>query len=102
MSGHKYLADTNAFIFLLNRHPALKSVLNSEWSYSFITEIELKGKTGISQNELNKVSELLSSCTKIPFVEEINQLTITLRQQYRIKLLMQSLQQFPYIEIFHS
>lgn len=85
MNGHKYLADTNAFIFLLARHPALKPVLNSEWCYSFITEIELKGKTGISQGELKKVSELLAACTKIPFTEEVNHLTITLRQQYRIK-----------------
>lgn len=85
MNGHKYLADTNAFIFLLNRHPALKSVLDSEWSYSFITEIELKGKKDITQGELKKVTELLSSCTKIPFTEEINQLTISLKQQYRIK-----------------
>ncbi|MCW5909906.1 MAG: type II toxin-antitoxin system VapC family toxin [Cyclobacteriaceae bacterium] len=86
MSGHKYLADTNAFIFLLNRHPAIKPVLDSEWSYSFITEIELKGKTGITTSELKKVADLLSSCTKIPFTEEISQHTISLRQQYRIKI----------------
>jgi predicted nucleic acid-binding protein len=49
MSGHKYLADTNTFIFLLDKHPALKSLLDSEWSYSF------------------------------------NQITIELRQQYKMK-----------------
>lgn len=85
MSGPRYLADTNAFIFLLNRHPALKPVLDSEWCYSFITEIELKGKTGITSAELKKVTELLTSCTKIPFIEEINELAISLRQQHRIK-----------------
>jgi len=42
MSGHKYLADTNAYIFLLDKHPALKPLLNGEWYFSFITEIELK------------------------------------------------------------
>lgn len=28
MSGHKYLADTNAFIFLLDKHPALKPLVD--------------------------------------------------------------------------
>lgn len=30
MSGRKYLADTNAYINLLRKHPALKSLLESE------------------------------------------------------------------------
>jgi|JI9StandDraft_1071089.scaffolds.fasta_scaffold808582_2 predicted nucleic acid-binding protein len=85
MSGHKYLADTNTFIFLLDKHPALKSLLDSEWSYSFITEIELKGKFGISTNELKTITEVLSTSVKIPYQEEINQITIELRQQYKIK-----------------
>lgn len=40
MSGLRYLADTNAFIFLLDKHPALKNLLESDWYFSFITEIE--------------------------------------------------------------
>ncbi len=41
MNGNKYLADTNAFIYLLSKHPALDPLLDSQWYYSFITEIEL-------------------------------------------------------------
>lgn len=85
MSGHKYLADTNVFIFLLDKHPALKSLLDSEWSYSFITEIELKGKHGISSNELKTITEVLSTSVKIPYLEEVNQIAIELRQHYKIK-----------------
>lgn len=85
MSGHKYLADTNAFIFLLDKHPALKPLLNVEWSYSFITEIELKGKLSISQTELKGIDDLLNACTKIPYLEEINQITIGLKQKFKIK-----------------
>lgn len=40
----KYLADTSAFIYLLNKHPAIKPLLDAEWGYSFITRIELLGK----------------------------------------------------------
>lgn len=79
MSGHKYLADTNAFIFLLDKHPSLKPLLDSEWHYSFITEIELKGKFGITHSEF-------SNCTRLSFSEEICKLTIELKQKFKIKI----------------
>lgn len=85
MNGHKYLADTNAFIFLLDKHHALKALIDSEWYYSFITEIELKGKFGITPNELKTVSDLLETCRKVTFSESINALTIELRQKHKIK-----------------
>lgn len=86
MSGHKYLADTNAFIFLLDKHPALKPLIESEWFYSFVTEIELKGKFGISSTDLRITKELLETCQKISFSETISVLTIELRQKHRIKI----------------
>ncbi len=86
MNGNKYLADTNTFIFLLDKNPSLKPLLTSDWSYSFITEIELKGKFGISVNELKTISELLSSCSKVSYTEEIVKITIELRQKYKIKV----------------
>lgn len=52
MSGNKYLADTNAYIYLLQKHPGLHSLLQGEWLYSFITEIELLGKPGIKPGEI--------------------------------------------------
>jgi predicted nucleic acid-binding protein len=85
MSGHKYLADTNVFIFLLDKHPALKSFLETEWFYSFITEIELKGKRSIAANELRNITDMLSVCIKVSHVEEINDITISLKQQFKIK-----------------
>jgi hypothetical protein len=85
MNGHKYLADTSAFIFLLDRHPALQSLIESEWHYSFVTEIELKGKLGITTKELGIVNELLNACQKIPYSDAIIELTIILRQKHKIK-----------------
>lgn len=86
MNGHKYLADTNTLIFLLDRHPSLHSFLGSNWYYSFITEIELLGKPGITAREMKTIRDLLSACEKVTHTEQINQLTISLRQKYRIKL----------------
>jgi predicted nucleic acid-binding protein len=55
MSGIRLLADTNAFIYLLNGHPSLQPLLESTWLYSFITEIELLGKPGITPVEIKKL-----------------------------------------------
>ncbi len=86
MNGDKYLSDTNAFIFLLDKHPSLKPLLDSEWHYSFITEIELKGKFGISNLELRGINGMLSTCVKEPYSEEINKITIALKQEFKIKV----------------
>lgn len=86
MSGHKYLADTNTYIFLLDKHPTLRPLLNSEWYFSFITEIELKGKHQITPTELRNITDLLSTSTKVAYSEEINELTISIRQRFRIKV----------------
>lgn len=86
MNGHKYLADTNTLIFLLDRHPSLHSFLASNWYYSFITEIELLGKPGITPREIRTIRELLNACEKVIHTEQINQLTISLRQKHKIKL----------------
>jgi len=85
MNGNKYLADTNAFIYFLNKHPAIQPLLGVEWSYSFITRIELLGKPGISTHAISMAEALLSSCTALPHTEAINDLAISLKQQYKIK-----------------
>lgn len=86
MNGIKYLADTNTFIYLLDKHPILQPLLESEWMFSFITEIKLLGKKNILAEEIKNVQGVLSVCTKVAHVEKINEITISLKQQYRIKL----------------
>lgn len=86
MNGLSYLADTNTFIYLLSKHPVLKNFLEASWCYSFITEIELLGKQGISSAEIKKVQALLNVCRKVAHNEEINELTIKIRREYKIKL----------------
>lgn len=85
MSGGRYLADTNAFIYLLRKHPRIKPLLEAEWRYSFITEIELLGKPGISQSEIELVKRLLKINTKVLHSEIINECAILLKRQYNLK-----------------
>lgn len=85
MSGSKYLADTNAYIYLLQRHPALANLLDAQWMFSFITEIELLGKPGITPNEEKLVREMLSFSIKVPYSDGINERAIRLKQQIKLK-----------------
>ena len=86
MNGLNYLADTNTFIYLLNKHPALQNLLDIQWHFTFITEIELLSKPGISSSEIKSIELLLSICTKVPHTEEINKLAIKIRRDYKLKL----------------
>jgi len=86
MSGIRLLADTNAFIYLLNGHPSLLPLLESVWLFSFITEIELLGKPEITAAEIKKVKSLLGTCQKAPHTEATNETTILLKQRHRLKI----------------
>ena len=85
MNG-RYFADTSTFIYLLDKHPALQLLLESEWVYSFITEIELQSKPNIKLEEIVVVKEVLSACKKVIHIDAINEITIDLKRKYRIKL----------------
>jgi len=86
MSGRQFLADTNAFIYLLQKRPAILPLLNSDWFFSFITEIELLGKPGIPKGELEKLRQLLAVAKKIAHTDEVNERAIDLRQRYAVKI----------------
>lgn len=86
MSGNRTLADTNAFIYLLRKHPAIKPLIDTVWGYSFITKIELLGKPGITQKEIDTVKQMLESCFIVPHSETINELAIKLKQDYHLKI----------------
>ena len=60
MSGSRYLADTNAFIYLLLKHPVIEPLLSDDWLHSFITEIELLGKPSLKAPEEKIIHNLLN------------------------------------------
>ena len=86
MIGSELLVNTNTFIYLLNKHPALEPFLEKNWFFSFITELELLGKPGITQSEIQSITGILGACAKVKHCEEINEITIQLRQWHKIKL----------------
>lgn len=86
ISRIRLLADTNAFIYLLNGHPSLELLLESVWLFSFITEIKLLGKPDITVREIKKVKRLLTACIKAPHTESTNETIILLKQRHRLKI----------------
>ena len=86
MSGNKYLADTNAFILLLSKHPSLESLQGTEWMYSFVTEIELLSKPDLSLREEKAVQNLLAVARKVPHLEAMDGLAIEIRKKFRLKI----------------
>jgi len=85
MNGNSFLADTNAFIYLLDKHPGLEALLEHEWYFSFITEIELLSKPNLKENDINIVKDVLKTATKVVHRDEIDEMAIDLRRSISIK-----------------
>jgi predicted nucleic acid-binding protein len=92
MSGIKYLLDTNIIIGMYERSSnvinlfANKRVTINECSYSSVTRMELLGFPEISANEIKIISALLNQMTQLSIDRTIEDKTIDLKQQHRIKL----------------
>jgi predicted nucleic acid-binding protein len=86
MNGVKYLADTNCFIYLLDESPLLLPFTDDNWAYSYITEIELLSKKGISRQEETVIREMLESCYKITHSQMLTERVIALKRSNNIKL----------------
>jgi len=86
MIGIDYLADTNCFIYLLDENPILLPFLESAWAFSYITEMEILSRKGLTLKEDALIRTLLATCMKIGHQQEIAEMTIKLRRKYPIKL----------------
>lgn len=87
MNGVKYLVDTNCFIYLLDDNPLLLlPFVNDGWAYSYITEIELLTKKGITEHEEIIIKDLLDNCYKINHSQIITDSVISLRKNNNIKI----------------
>jgi predicted nucleic acid-binding protein len=86
MNGIKYLVDTNCFIYLLDENPIILPFLNDGWAFSYITEMELLSKRGITENENLLTREMLNTCYKINHSQPITELVINLRRNNNIKI----------------
>ncbi|MCY7352136.1 MAG: type II toxin-antitoxin system VapC family toxin [Cytophagaceae bacterium] len=88
MNGINFLlADTNTLIQLLDGHPQVVQLLdNSLLGISFITEIELQCKSGLSIADQKLIHDLLQDCLIFDPDPDIKRLTVEMRQNYRLKL----------------
>ena len=91
MNGNRYLLDTNAIVALLQSDNRLLRLLqNAQWiGISIIAQIEFLAFPGLSEEDKRLFSQFLQRIDVIelsPKQSELIDLTIKLRQQYRIKL----------------
>jgi len=88
----KYLFDTNIFLYHLAGIPKIqkffseKFLVENEVVTSRIVRLELLSLPGLSSSKANIIREMLDQFTLIPITEDIEELAISFRQRYRIKL----------------
>jgi predicted nucleic acid-binding protein len=85
MNGLDLLVDTNVLIYTMEEHPSVKGLLSCSPVISVISEIELLGKKGITDTEINKLLTLLDGFPIVSLSDDIKNATISLKQRYTIK-----------------
>ena len=86
MSGSKFLADTNALIYLLGGNSCMKPYASLKMGYSVISEMEILSFSKLSDEEEQITRRFLHSFERILLEEPVIDRTIQLRKHYRIKL----------------
>jgi predicted nucleic acid-binding protein len=92
MGRMKYLYDTNIFIYYLADDITVNSWFTEEFLnlheilVSPIIRIELLSFTGLSKEEEQSIEDLLSQFNTVPLLREIENQTIQIKRQYKIKL----------------
>ncbi|MCC5622167.1 type II toxin-antitoxin system VapC family toxin [Nostoc sp. CHAB 5715] len=88
----RYVYDTNIFIYYLADEPTVNSFFTEEFLnlhevlISPIIHIELLSFAGFEKEEEQAIRDLLSQFDSVPLLREIEEQTIQLKRQYKIKL----------------
>ena len=86
MNGNSIVLDTNIVLYLLNGDQELSHILNGMQLFiSVITEIELLGYNGISDEDKVKIKYFISECSVISLNSEIKDICITIKQKAKAK-----------------
>lgn len=81
------LLDTNILIYLLQGNLEIRQILEDKlWIISFISELELKIKDGMSASETKAVNALLNECFIIEMNNAIKEGAIKNARKYKLKL----------------
>ena len=86
MNGIKYLADTNAIIYLLAGNACMKPYLHERLAVSVITFMELLSFPGLTAEEEKSIRKFLSLCEILQIDELIREETIRIRRKHKVKL----------------
>jgi predicted nucleic acid-binding protein len=87
MSGNNILLDTNIVLYLLNGEETLIPLLAEKNLFlSFITQLELLGSKYLKPDDILNIKQFISECTVIDITPEIKDITISIRQEYNLKL----------------
>jgi predicted nucleic acid-binding protein len=87
MNGISVFADTNPLVYLLDGKSEVAEFLDGKQVWiSFITELELFGKRGLSEQEISAINELVDNCFVSDINSHIKSLTKQLLQQYKLKI----------------
>jgi predicted nucleic acid-binding protein len=88
----RYVYDTNIFIYYLADEPTVNSFFIEEFLnlhevlISPIIYIELLSFAGLEKEEEQAIRDLLSQFYSVPLLRKIEEQTIQLKRQYKIKL----------------
>ena len=86
MNGIDFLIHTNVAIYVLEGHDVVKGIMQCSAAVSVISEMELLGKKELLPQEEAKIRDLLGDCEILAFTDSIKNATISLKQQYALKL----------------
>lgn len=80
------LLDTNILIYLLGGNAAIRELVDEKtWFISFVSEMELQMKPGLSPVELKAVTSLLKDCFILEINDFIKEKAISNAQRYKLK-----------------
>ena len=81
------LLDTNILIYILQGNSSVKEILDDKnWFISFISEMELQMKPGLSSAEAKAVQSILKECIIVEMNGSIKSKAISNALQYKLKL----------------
>jgi predicted nucleic acid-binding protein len=87
MNGTDYLVDTNILIHSGNGDQAITEFLQNKTVFvSFISEMELLSKAGLTNDHIKILQSLINDCVLVDFNHEIKSEAIKIRRQHRLKL----------------
>lgn len=87
MNGSSLVIDTNIALYLFNGDRTIASLLDGRNVYiSFITEIELLGFPGITDEQKAISKEFIEDSVVIDLNDTIKRMTIDLRVKYNLKI----------------